>query len=219
MKYKVINNKNLIDVLQHCNVRSSFISKLKIRYRPLICPFVELLNEISDNDSVYDIGCGSGQFCLLASKFTNTNKIKGIEISKDLVYQANQIISTIDIGQKILEFEKYDGLIIPNDIKDYNIIFLIDVIHHIPASRQVEFLQNIYNKMGLGSKLIVKDIDRSSIWCVFNKLHDLVFSGELGNERNKIWYYEKLNEIGFTIERLDEKRTFVYPHVTFVCKK
>jgi 2-polyprenyl-3-methyl-5-hydroxy-6-metoxy-1,4-benzoquinol methylase len=61
----MINQKTLVDFLKNQNPNAKFLDKLKIVYRPYIWPLNELLNEIPKNKSVFDIGCGSGQFALL----------------------------------------------------------------------------------------------------------------------------------------------------------
>ncbi len=70
---------------------AGFVDRLKIKYRPIICPFIDLIDFAKDKKSVFDIGCGSGQFCALIAKYTGVEKIMGIEINERLVKNANEV--------------------------------------------------------------------------------------------------------------------------------
>jgi 2-polyprenyl-3-methyl-5-hydroxy-6-metoxy-1,4-benzoquinol methylase len=212
------SNQQIIQFLSKANVNAGLIDKLKIRYRPVICPFDILLNYANQTHSVFDIGCGSGQFCLLIANFTDVKKIKGIEINQQLIENANQINFALR-KEKNIEFELFDGLKIPDDIKDYHLIYLIDVFHHIPKAIQFNFLKQVYEKMKPGSRLVFKDIDRDSPLVFFNKIHDLILSKEIGNEIGYSKARKLLQGLGFKILEESKKTVFVYPHYYILCEK
>jgi len=208
----------LVEFLKRQQIDSNFKNRLKVAYRPYITPFDDLLKIIKDGDSVFDIGCGSGQFAILLAEFTKVSKIGGVEISAELIKNANHLMAPY--AEKVpYEFHVYDGKQIPEGINRFNVIVLIDVLHHIPADLHINFLSEIFKKMSLGSLLIIKDIEASSSLVYFNKLHDLVFSGEIGNERSSYWTIEKLRDIGFQIESVKRKNLYVYPHYTILARK
>ncbi|WP_395053939.1 class I SAM-dependent methyltransferase [Flavobacterium sp.] len=209
------------EILNYLKTKSkdlSFIDKLKVVYRPIICPFDELLDFVEENDTVFDIGCGSGQFCALVAKFTTANDIYGIEISEKLVQNAKKVTKEFCSNKK-LQFETFDGNTIPNLIENYSKIYLIDVLHHIPKNNQEDFLKEIYLKMSVGNKLIIKDIDADSMFVNFNKLHDLVFSKEIGNEIKMSDAKKLADKIGFKVLDTYTKRMFVYPHFFLILEK
>lgn len=188
-----------------------FVDRLKIRYRPYVCPLDDLLSMASGYRSVYDIGCGNGQFVLLLAEFTDVFDLKGIEISDRLVNNA-RYLSEVKLPNKKINFAKFDGFNIPEDITNFDLIYLVDVLHHIPKNLRYGFINNLYNSMRVGSKLIVKDINAGSPLVMFNKIHDLIFSREIGNElslTSAIMIFEKA---GFFVESFRTRRTFVYPH-------
>jgi len=76
-----LSSKELSEYLNNIYNHASKIDKLKIIYRPYICPFIDLINECKDSKSIIDIGSGSGQFLLLLSKYTKAMNLGGIEIS------------------------------------------------------------------------------------------------------------------------------------------
>ena len=217
---KTITTGDLVSFLKTTTVDSGFMDGLKVHYRPLICPFDDLINYVnkSGKTSVFDVGCGSGQFAMLLAEFTGINRISGIEIDERLVLNANQFLSRYkDRVQTV--FIKYDGSHLPDSIADYDVVFLIDVLHHVPKTVQTEFLKQLYARMKAGAQLIIKDINGGSGFVLFNKLHDLIFAGEIGNE----WSLNKLTtvckEIGFQIESVTKKQLYVYPHYTVFLKK
>lgn len=215
---ELINQSTILKYLKTKSANLSFIDKLKVVYRPLICPFDALLNYIKKEDSVFDIGCGSGQFCALVAQFTTANEIYGIEISETLVENA-RIVNQEFNDKKNIQFETFNGCQIPSLIQNYSKIYLIDVLHHVPKENQLEFLKEIHSKMSFGSRLILKDIDASSLLVYCNKIHDLVFSREIGNEMKANFAKKAVEEIGFKILDCYTKRMFVYPHYFLILEK
>lgn len=214
----MLKNKELIGFLKTRIIRVGFKDRLKIIYRPLICPFSQLLSLFNTKDSVLDIGCGSGQFALLLANYIKPKKIKGIEINQKLIENASKLLESYSKEMQI-EFSVYNGFELPEDMKSYNKIILIDVLHHIPINHQNLFLKQIYNKMELESILIIKDIEASSPLVVTNKLHDLIFSGEVSKEISNIKLNRWLLEIGFKVENVLHKTMFLYPHYIVIAKK
>lgn len=211
-------NREIIGFLSSKTANAGFIDKLKIKFRPIICPFDILLQEIHPNDSVFDIGCGSGQFCTLVAKFTPAKKIHGIEIKEQLVKNAYTVSEEFQ-QEKQITFETFNGQHIPESIADYNIIYMIDVLHHIPIENQIPFLEQVFSKMKKGSRLFLKDIDGSHPFVIFNKIHDMIFAGEIGNEMGYKTAMQQLENIGFEIKHKSTKTVYVYPHYYLIAVK
>lgn len=215
----MISNKQIIHFLSEKNANAGFIDTLKIKYRPFICPFDKLLTYAENKKSIFDIGCGSGQFLSLVGKFIpDVNRLEGIEIDERLVKNA-RVLTEEFRETKTFNFQKFDGKSIPDNIADFELIYLIDVIHHVPKESQIEFIKEIYKKMSIDSILIFKDIDASSPFVFFNKVHDFVFSGEIGNELSFKKALKIAKETGFHIDESFKQRVFVYPHYFIVCRK
>ena len=178
----------------------------------------DLLAQVQKEDNVFDIGCGSGQFLLLVAEFVKAKSLFGIEIHDRLVTNAKNLFAKFQKDANAT-FEKYDGTDIPKQIKNFDKVFLNDVLHHIPKKQQSTFIANLYAAMGSGSKFILKDMNAATPLVIFNKLHDLVFSQEIGNEISVKKAIELLEENGFVIESQMKKRIFWYAHYIIVCKK
>jgi len=197
MNKKKLSASNLSRILRAKSISTDFISKLKISYRPYICPFDDVLKEVGMNKSIFDIGCGSGMFLCLCAEFLSPKKLGGIEISNKLVSNARTILS----GYKVpVTIKTYDGKFVPDNIKDYDTVTLIDVLHHIPTDLQLNFLVDLIGKLSNGTKLIIKDIDLDSKFVIFNKLHDKIFSGEESMELSATSLKEILVEKGIKLK-------------------
>lgn len=203
----------LVEFLSAQNPNAKFLDRLKIVYRPYICPFDELLLTIKKNASIFDIGCGSGQFLLLAANYNSPKKIKGIEISSDLIENANQLLTPYKKSCEI-SFEQYNGDVIPDDIAQYDYVTMVDVAHHIPKKVQLNFFKQLHQKMQTGATLVFKDIDASSPLVYANKLHDLILAKEIGDEMSFKAAKTMFEELGFTIKSSHKKTLFWYPHFT-----
>lgn len=217
-KAKSVTNSDIVAFLSSTTANATFLQKLKIKYRPFVCPFDELLAYPGNKDKVYDIGCGSGQFAALIANFTNVKTIKGIEIDRHLVRNAKQINKRFK-GDKVLEFAHFSGSKIPDDIRKYDLIYMIDVYHHIPRDVREDFMAQVYKKMKPGARLVFKDINAGSPFIPFNKLHDLVFAQELPHEISFYDALQLLTGLGFKITEARTKQVFVYPHYFIVAQK
>jgi SAM-dependent methyltransferase len=213
-----MTNSEIIKFLTSKTTNAGFVDKLKIKYRPIICPFNDLLDYAKDRTSVFDIGCGSGQFCALIAKYTGVTKIMGIEISQRLVDNANEVNEEFR-DKKQIRFQTFDGKNIPDEISEYDLVYMIDVFHHIPPAQQVEFMQQLYKKMKPGARLVFKDMDAGTPMVAFNKMHDMVFAGEIGKEISFTRAKNMLAGIGFKIAESFKKTLFVYSHYFVICEK
>lgn len=223
MDKKDLVPSKLSKILKNKSVDTDFISGLKIAYRPYMCPFDDILLECETKKSIFDIGCGSGMFLSLCAEFLNPSKLGGIEISDKLISNTKSILSDYDIP---LNIKKYDGKRFPKEIHDYDIVTIIDILHHIPKDYQIKFLEDLIEKVKKGTKIIIKDINADSKLVYFNKLHDLIFSGEKSEEISLKKLLEILNNkkgsdyIGnVRVETVNKRRMFLYPHYLVVLYK
>ncbi len=212
-----LSNRDLLAYLKKINFEGGLLDRLKVYYRPVVCPFVELIQQVKPGEKIGDIGCGSGQFCLLLGEFAQPSYIYGIEISERLVQNAHQLFQQ---NSKVpFDFETFDGIVFPEKIRELDLIFLNDVLHHVPKNNQHDFLKNLVTIMKPGARLIIKDINRESLLVYCNKMHDLVFAGEIGNElkfeQTRTW----LEALGLKVLEHTKKRMYVYPHYTIIAKK
>ncbi|MFS8083116.1 MAG: class I SAM-dependent methyltransferase [Ginsengibacter sp.] len=212
-----ITNRAIISFLKEKEFSAGFIDSLKIKYRSLICPFIDLLDRVQPGDKVGDIGCGNGQFLLLVSEFTQPSYLFGIEIFDRLIINARKLFK--GFSKCPSEFMLYDGKNFPEKLQEMDIVFLIDVIHHVPVIQQEGFFKQLSNKLKPGARLIIKDINGASPLVIFNKLHDFIFSREIGHELSLVKTVGILEKNEFSILEQKKRRMYVYPHFTIVAQK
>ena len=208
----LVTSKELVRILRKKKFNGSIVDKLKIYYRPLICPFNELLAFAGEYDSILDIGCGNGQFIYLLSEVIKPRRIIGIDISEKIIARAKEYLK--DIKKIPIILDSYDVLNLPDIFNDVSLVYLIDVLHHIDYSKQQTFLHQLFLKMGKGSRLILKDIDAASYFVYANKLHDKILTGENSKELTLATVLELLKSAGFHIKQTKTKRLLWYPHYT-----
>jgi 2-polyprenyl-3-methyl-5-hydroxy-6-metoxy-1,4-benzoquinol methylase len=195
---------------------TAFLDRLKIRFRPYVCPFELLLPHIEPGLSYFDIGCGSGMFLRILAEYKSPVALGGAEVSQRLIQNAAALLETTGVP---VSLSVYQGGELPLEIGDYRWVFLIDVLHHIPRHSQFEFLVHLYGRLKPGQRLLFKDIDAASPFVYFNKLHDLLLSREIVHERSATTVKQELKRIGFDVSPLFKRRVLVYPHYAFLCSK
>lgn len=204
--------------LRQTQPEGTALDRLKIGYRPFVCPFEDLLACIEEGDRVFDVGCGSGQFCLLAATFARPSEIAGVEINARLIDNARALFRSK--GRAIpADFQVYDGANFPVSVGRADKVFLIDVLHHVPPVKHQEFLGRLQQAMRPGATLVLKDIDAASPLVYCNKAHDMVFAREMGAERSGSALAALLAAAGFQVGAPRARRMLWYPHVTFLARK
>jgi 2-polyprenyl-3-methyl-5-hydroxy-6-metoxy-1,4-benzoquinol methylase len=214
----VVSTREMIDFLKNRNHNvNGLVTNMKISYRPVICPFDDLLNDLPENESVFDIGCGSGMFLSLVKEFKSPRMLAGVEIDEVLIDNARQILDVN--GNVEVNLSPYDGHNFPDSIKECKYVYLIDVLHHVPKAERSRFFRNIYEKMSVGSVLVIKDINAKSILSYWNKFHDLLLAGEIGSEPDPTLLKTELEKLGFAVSPISFRRMLLYPHFTIYCTK
>lgn len=212
-----ITNPAIISFLKEKYKSTGFIDSLKIKYRSLICPFISLIEMVKPGEKAGDVGCGSGQFLLLLSHFAKPAYLFGIEITDRLINNARELFSDQPAGS--YGFSTYDGMSFPQQLGQMDVIFLIDVLHHVPKKNQEDFIKNLALTLKPGARLVLKDINAASPLVYVNKLHDLIFAREIGNEMTMARAKKLLLDNGLNIIEENKRTMYVYPHYTIVAKK
>jgi 2-polyprenyl-3-methyl-5-hydroxy-6-metoxy-1,4-benzoquinol methylase len=212
------STRDLVDVLRRHATSARALDRLKTLYRPYICPFDDLLKLVPPGAAVFDIGCGNGAFLLLVAVLRRPSALGGVEVSPRLIANAQSLLAGPSAGIG-LDLRVYDGVTIP-DLGNYECVFLIDVLHHVPLPVRDAFLAHIWEAMAPGATLVLKDIDAASrLLCGCNKLHDLLLSGEVGHEIEAAAAIRALDHLGFRIDAVSRRRVLWYPHYTVVATK
>lgn len=215
-----VRTQQLVEYLkQHGGPAGGGVTRLKRVYRPMICPFDTLLNLIPNQQRILDIGCGIGTFLQLLAEYRAPQSLAGIETDASLLETSRIVLSQSRLSEPA-RLEPYDGVNLPEWIREYKYVFLVDVFHHIPLSHHGPFLSGLFDRLQSGTTLIIKDMNADQrFWVLFNKMHDLLISRTATHERGMTQLRETLNHMGFCIRKVITQRLYVYPHFTIVCEK
>jgi SAM-dependent methyltransferase len=161
-------------------VEAPLLTKLLIKYRPYICPLEPLIEQVPDNASVYDIGCGNGLFL---ANLAIAGKVKegiGFDTNTLAIGNANKMADLFlkKTSKEILYFT--DNIHSPLiSEKQFDVVSLVDVMHHIPPSTQREAFADAVRHVRPGGLILYKDMCSLPLWKAFgNRLHDLVLAQE-----------------------------------------
>lgn len=108
-----------------------------------------------DSFHVIDLGCGNARFAdFLSQKVTSNWKYTGIDYSKELLAEANKLVSRVSsdkISCKLLKIDLTDSKLLARTLKsDFPqnsdtplVITLFGVLHHLTKPQRVELLSTL----------------------------------------------------------------------------
>ncbi|WP_135081395.1 class I SAM-dependent methyltransferase [Terasakiella sp. SH-1] len=194
--------------------RAGFLTRLLCRLRPYICPFDMLLEHVPHGASQFDIGCGNGVFLLLAKHYCHIQDSVGADVNEAALATADEAVESERV-EFIMSIRPQEW---PN--KQFDVVSMIDVMHHVPAVQQGIFLEKACEKVKNGGKIIYKDMAKKPFFFAFmNRLHDLVLA------RQWITYFDKgearqiLKNQGFDITYETVRTCYWYRHELIVAQK
>jgi 2-polyprenyl-3-methyl-5-hydroxy-6-metoxy-1,4-benzoquinol methylase len=213
-----LTSGELLRALASIHTRTGLVDRLKVKLRPLICPFEDVLAQIPPGQYVCDIGCGSGQFSWLVARYCRPSAILGLEVGPLLVANARALFAQHPMAVPAT-FLHFDGRTLPTAAAGADVVVMIDVWHHVPLHQRSDLLASIVACMKPGAILLFKDIDASSPFVVANKVHDLIFGGGVGHEISTARAKELLTSAGLLLQGTYTRRMHVYPHYLLVARK
>ena len=189
------------------------------RLRPHICPFEPLVDAVPQGSSILDVGCGSGLFVALLARLGFIRAGHGIDSNRKAIAVAKQIRenlpAAVDIRFDCRSAEESWGE--PNS---YDVVSLIDVMHHIDPAYQKKPIELAAEVLRPGGRLLYKDMANRPYWlAAANRLHDLILARQ--------WIrYVSLDDIirwaegnGFRTLEVQRFRRYWYAHEMVVFEK
>ena len=152
-------------------------------WRPYICPFEKLIPYISNEAYVLDIGCGAGLLLGLAAGVGLEFRGRGLDVSLRAIAAAKTMIRRAKVlNPKVtLAFDLIPKTAIWPE-GTFDVVFLVDVLHHVKARTQQEFFARAVSKVKHGGVMVYKDMCLRPWWkAQMNRLHDLVLAREFIN--------------------------------------
>jgi SAM-dependent methyltransferase len=102
----------------------------------------------------------------------------------------------------------------------FDVVFLVDVLHHIPAGVQHRFFSRVVEKVRQGGILVFKDMCSRPWWKMqANRVHDLLLSRELVVHVPIATVEEWANTLGMQVVLREDVSRFWYGHELRVLKR
>jgi 2-polyprenyl-3-methyl-5-hydroxy-6-metoxy-1,4-benzoquinol methylase len=202
--------------------QASFFTKLFIIVRSIVCPWQEILDQVPDNGSVLDIGCGHGLFLHLAKDRYPGLECAGYDHDSTKIDVAMQSSPKGEI--KFMLDTQIDDL----DTKRFDCVTIIDVLYSVPLEKWPDIFAVAIKYLKPDGKIIMKETVNSPRWKYFICLIQEFLA-------IKILKYTKghtplLESVGFYLEQFksnglttrEHKRVdkgYLWPHYLFICEK
>ncbi len=198
-----------------------FITRLysRIRFTILRQPFLEEIGQyLPEKGRVLDFGCGFGLFSLYYASLGRERQLTGIDLNPGRIERARS--SARKLGLDNVRYEVGDVLVWQPEAP-FDAIYMLDVIHHLPAAMVPEFLEKIRSFLAPGGILVVKDVaDRPYFKMLFTLILDRLM---VGMEPIRYWppaeLRAQLQRLGFEVFRHRMTDILPYPHILYVCRQ
>jgi 2-polyprenyl-3-methyl-5-hydroxy-6-metoxy-1,4-benzoquinol methylase len=144
-----------------------FRISLYIKIRWLLCPYLEIEDQISQSATCLDVGCGFGLLSNLLSLSSQKRYVIGIDIDNRRIETAQKTIG----DRENIEFICQDLFDIKKE--SFNVITFVDVLHHISNEIKQRIIEKSVSLLSPEGKIIIKDITDRPRWKYFyNYLFD-----------------------------------------------
>ena len=189
-----------------------------IRFTILRQPFLEEIGQyLPAQGRILDLGCGFGLFSLYYASREPGRKITGVDLSAARIERART--SAEKLGLSNLEYHVANVLEWGTE-QDFNAVYLLDVIHHLPAAEVSRFLHKIRSLITPGGMLVIKEVaDRPRYKMLFTLVLDRLM---VGMEPIRYWPPDELaqllEDLGFLVYRHRMTDVLPYPHILYVAR-
>jgi len=178
----------------------------------------EIGQYLPEEGDILDIGCGFGLFSLYYAQLLPSARLRGVDLSRRRIEIARAAARRLGLGN--VEYAVGDAREFRPDA-EYSAVYMLDIVHHIPAETVEPLLAALYKALVAGGRLIVKDVGVQPAykrW--FTHALDRLMS-----PRGVIHYWPAerlqglLERVGFRVYRHLMVDFLPYPHVLYVCHR
>jgi SAM-dependent methyltransferase len=188
----------------------SGLERWLVANRPRICPFARLMEAVPAASRVFDIGCGTGLFLYLLAGERKIGHGIGVDIARGEIAAGQVALKALDVSNLELQcVSSINGW----PTEEFDVVTLIDVLHHCPPAEQERFFAEACARVRKGGILIYKDMCQFPFWKAWaNRLHDLVKARQwihyVPIERAEEWALSR----GFEVLARGRIDMYVYGH-------
>jgi 2-polyprenyl-3-methyl-5-hydroxy-6-metoxy-1,4-benzoquinol methylase len=186
--------------------------------RPFISPFHVLVDHVPAGASLLDVGCGNGLWVNLLVSSAKISRGVGFDSSLPAIEAAREAPREYGArGRAEFTHLAADGQWPP---EAFDVVSLIDVLHHIRPSEQRRVVDQALAKVSPGGLFLFKDIGSRPFWrALANRIHDLILA------RQWVHYVEPAEVIawaregGFVLEHRQTINMLWYGHELLVFRR
>jgi cyclopropane fatty-acyl-phospholipid synthase-like methyltransferase len=143
----------------------------------LICPLEPLLEQMPVRARVLDIGCGTGALLLRAVKDDKVVQGLGVDVNEPALETARETWRAMRESYPHVNLSFIPSRDLSESAGSWEVVTMIDVIHHVPKASQGAFLREAFRRVAPGGRMIYKDVCLRPLWKrAMNRLHDLVMA-------------------------------------------
>jgi 2-polyprenyl-3-methyl-5-hydroxy-6-metoxy-1,4-benzoquinol methylase len=191
----------------------------KARFRIIHPRFLEEMRQfMPQTGRVSESGCGLGLFGLYFAQSMPGIQFSGIDLNEHRIGMASRAAERL--GLKNATFAVGDARTLSLE-GQYQAIYMLDILHHIPPLDVPVLLQQIYGHLADGGVLLIKDVDthpRHQMW--FTWLLDVAMTrGEIPTYWSSDSLIRVIRETGFQVFTHSMLDSLPYPHRLYVCFK
>jgi 1-acyl-sn-glycerol-3-phosphate acyltransferase len=145
---------------------SDYIRKNFLYKGPVVEWYTKIKLRLEDNYNLFDkiiprqctltdLGCGYGYLALLLNLVSEDRKITGIDYDEDKI----AVASHCAVKTENVHFHSAD--ITEVSMHKSDVFILLDVLHYLPESKQLETIEKCIEKLNQGGLIIIRDADKS----------------------------------------------------------
>ena len=177
----------------------------------------EIGQYLPERGTVLDIGCGIGLFSLYYAQVFPQLHLRGLDLNPKRVEMASRAARALGLENAEYGLGDARGFV---GGESYDAVYMLDVIHHIPADRVQPLLEGICKCLPRGGRLLVKDVDAKPAYKrLFTHVLDLAM-----DPTTPVHYWPSdelralLTKCGFRVYRHAMVDYLPYPHVMYACE-
>ena len=185
--------------------------------RPKLLSVMDLL--LPDKGRILDVGCGFGLFAAYFGQTHPGRSIVGVDPDARRVAMAERVARSLDLR---------NHRFIATDVRTaslegpFDAVYVLDVMHHIPAGAQRGVLERLHDLLAPGGVLLIKDITTEPHHqLLFTEALDRLMVGmkePLAYRHHRAWG-ELLSDVGFRVRIVRVPDVLPYPHVVISATK
>jgi 2-polyprenyl-3-methyl-5-hydroxy-6-metoxy-1,4-benzoquinol methylase len=172
---KTVTRSEILKVVRELYADGPVFLRSVQYWRPYICPYEELIELVPRGVSILDVGCGGGLFLGVSAALGRISQGLGFDASQQAIALAQSMARRLS-GQTNVRFLRLN-VSDPWPNETYDVVSLIDVMHHVNPKNQLSLLDLAATHVGAGGQLLYKDMAARPYWrAVANRVHDLVIA-------------------------------------------